>query len=205
MANPVFKQNNQAETVLFPSRLDESIGGHHLVRIINKVVNGMDIIWLLNGYAGGRASAYYPRMLLKVLLYGYCRKIYSGRRIAEALRPDICFMWLPGKQYPDFRTLNAFRSGRLKNSMEDIFKSLLMFMFEEGYVRLEEYCCDGTTLQADANKHKITWKKNLERMKEKISSRIEDTLKEIDEINSLEDKQYGDDDLPVNGKADASR
>jgi transposase len=185
--------------------LDENISEHHLVRIINKVVDGMDISELLRGYAGGGASAYHPRMLLKVLLYAYCRKLYSGRKIAEALCSDICFMWLSGKQYPDFRTLNGFRSGRLKKSMEEIFKSLLLFMFKEGYIRLEEYYCDGTILHADANKHKITWKKNIERMKEKITSRIEDTLKEIDELNRPEDNLYGEDDLPEKGKADASR
>ncbi|MDR0745133.1 MAG: transposase [Mediterranea sp.] len=85
--------------------------------------------------------------------YGYCRKIYTGRKPAEALRCDIHFMWLSGKQYPNFNTLNSFRSGRLKTGIGEIFRSLLLFMFAEGFIHLEEYCCDGTILQADANKH----------------------------------------------------
>jgi transposase len=205
MTKQVFKQNNQGEIVLFPSPLDENIPKNHLVRIINEVVDKLDISNLLDSYEGGGTSAYHPRMLLKVLLYGYSLKIYTGRKIANALLTDITFMWLAGRGTPNFRTINLFRSGRLKESISSIFKSLLMFMFEEGYVRLEEYYCDGTILQADANKHKVTWRKNLHRMSEKIEARIDETLKEIDEENDREDALYGDKDLEINGTEDITR
>jgi transposase len=103
-------------------------------------------------------------MLLKVLIYGYFRKIYTRRKLNEALRRDIHFMCLSGKQYPNFSMLNSFRSGRLRTGIEEIFRSLLLSMFEESYIRLEEYYCDGTTIQVDANKHKVEWKKNAEHM-----------------------------------------
>jgi Transposase and inactivated derivatives len=167
---------------LFPARLDENIGENDLVRLINKIVDKMDMKELLSGYRGGGASAYHPRMLLKVLLYAYCMKIYSGRKIARALQRDTAFMWLSGRQTPDFRTINHFRSGRLKNGIGQIFKSLLMLMFEEGYIGLDEYYCDGSIILADANKHKATWKKNLERHRAHVESRIDETIKAIDEL-----------------------
>jgi hypothetical protein len=114
-------------------------------------------------------------------------------------------MWRSGKQYPDFRTINGFGSGRLKESIEEIFKGLLLFMFEEEYIRLEEYYCDGSTFQAEANKHKITWRKNIARMREQTGSRIDETLRQIDEPNREEDDIYGDKDLAINGKEDTSR
>jgi transposase len=205
MKKQIFKQYNQGEILLFPSRLDENIGENHLVRVIDRVVNSMDISDLIDTYEGGGTSSYHPRMLLKVLLYAYCLKIYTGRKIASALRSDITFMWLSGKQYPDFRTVNGFRSGRLKESISAIFKSMLLFMFEEGYIRMEEYYCDGTTLQADANKHKVTWKKNLETMKDKLTARIEATLEDIDRLNREEDAYFGDKDLSINGEPDSGR
>ena len=67
---------------------------------------------LLALYAGGGVSSYYPRMLLKVMLYGYCVKIFTGRRLAKALRQDVLFMWLSGMSRPDFRMLNYFKSGK---------------------------------------------------------------------------------------------
>jgi hypothetical protein len=93
----------------------------------------------------------------------------------------------------------------LKEGIEGVFKSLLQFMFEEGYIRLEEYYCDGTTLQADANKHKVTWKKNIERVKETISARIDQTIQEIDRLNREENALYGTQDLAIKGTEDASR
>lgn len=111
-----------------------------MVRVINQVVNKLDLTFLFSTYLGGGTSAFHPRMLLKVLLYAYCLKIYTGRKIANVLRSDLTFMWLSGKQFPNFRTINNFRSGHLKESIDTVFKSLLLFMFEEGYIHLEGMC-----------------------------------------------------------------
>ena len=205
MKNPLFKQYDEGEILLFPSRLDENISDTHLVRIISQSVNRLDLSFLLSTYVGGGTTAYHPRMLLKVLLYAYCLKIYTGRKIANALRSDITFMWLSGKQFPDFRTINKFRSGHLKEGINTIFRSLLLLMFEEGYIHLNEYYCDGTTIQADANKHKVIWKKNATRFREAIEERINVTLSEIDKLNEEEEVQYGDNDLETYGKHDPYR
>lgn len=200
-----FKQYNEGEVLLFPDRLDSTISENHLVRIINHTVNQLDLTFLISTYSGGGTTAYHPRMLLKILLYAYCLKLYTGRKIANALRSDITFMWLSGKQYPDFRTINNFRSGRLKDSIHTVLKSLLLLMFTEGYIRLEEYYCDGTTIQADANKHKVVWKKNSSRYLEGVKARIDSTLLEIDKLIKEENERYGEDDLEILGKADSTR
>lgn len=200
-----FKQYNEGEILLFPDRLDLTISDNHLVRVVNHTVNQLDLTFLLSTYCGGGTTAYHPRMLLKVLLYAYCLKLYTGRKIANALRSDITFMWLSGKQYPDFRTINNFRSGHLKDSIHTVFASLLLLLFNEGYIRLEEYYCDGTTIQADANKHKVVWKKNPSRYLEGVEARIDSTLLEIDKLVKEENEQYGEDDLELLGKSDAGR
>lgn len=199
MQKALFKQDKQGEILLFPSRLDENIPEMHLVRVVNRVVDSMDLSSLLSTFKGGGTTAYHPGMLLKILLYAYCLKIYTGRKIANALRSDITFMWLSGKSTPNFNTINSFRRSRLKDTIENVFKELLLFMFDQGYIRLEDYFCDGTTLQADANKHKLIWKKNAERYKAEVESRIAATLKSIDELNEAEDRLYGDKDLPQMG------
>ena len=78
-------------------------------------------------------------------------------------------------------------------------------MFTEGYIRLEEYYCDGTTIQADANKHKVVWKKNSSRYLEGVKARIDSTLLEIDKLIKEENERYGEDDLEILGKADSTR
>jgi transposase len=142
----------------------------------------MEIKELLSEYKGGGTGACHPRMMLKVLLFACCQKICSGRRISQALRRGTTFMWLSGNQTPNFRTVNFFRSGRLKIGIEAVFRNLLLFMFDEGYIKIEDYYCDGTIIQVDAGKHKVTWRKNLRRHRERAEACMDETVKETDEL-----------------------
>ena len=195
----LFKQYNQQQNFLLPPSLDELIGPTHLVRVVNRVVDAMDISALINQYEGGGTTAFHPRMLLKVLLYAYSVKIYTGRKIARALGQDIHFMWLGAMNRPDFRTINGFRSGKAKEVIEVLFKEMLLFLMEHQYVKMENYFCDGSTFAADANPHKMVWKKNAERYKDAAEQRCKDLFKQIDELNCAEQKQYGDQDLEETG------
>jgi len=195
----IFKQYHQQQSLLLPPSLCELIGEKHLVRVVNEVVEAMDISDLINLYEGGGTSAYHPRMLLKVLLYAYSVKIYTGRKIAQALSQDIHFMWLSGMSRPDFRTINHFRSSKAKQVIEVLFKELLEFLLEHSYIKMENYFCDGSTFRADANQHKMVWKKNAERYKGKAEEQCRGLFKQIDELNSQEDSQYGNAHLEENG------
>jgi len=159
----------------------------------------MDISALLDLYEGGGASAYHPRMLLKILLYAYSVKIYTGRKIANALTRDINFMWLSAMNRPDFRTINNFRSSKAKAVIEVLFKQMLEFLVEHNYIKMENYFCDGSTFVADGNKHKMVWKKNAERYKALTEQKCKSLFQEIDQLNALEDKQYGTSNLEENG------
>lgn len=196
----IFKQYNQQQILLLPPSLDELISPMHLVRVVNQVVEGMDVTPLINQYQGGGTSSYHPRMLLKVLLYGYCVKIYTGRKIAKALSHDINFMWLSAMSRPDFRTINGFRSSKAKEAIEDLFKELLLFLVEHKYIKLENYFCDGSPFIANGNKNKMVWKKNAQRYKEATEKRCEQLFADIDQLNQEEDKQYGESDLEEKGE-----
>lgn len=197
--SPLFKQYNQQQALLLPPTLDELIGSHHLVRVVNEVVESMDISDLINLYAGGGTTAYHPRMLLKILLYAYSMKIYTGRKIAKALGQDIHFMWLSGMNRPDFRTINNFRSSKAKQVIEILFKEMLEFLLAHNYIKLENYFCDGSTFRADANQHKMVWKKNAQRYKAGTEEKCRALFKEIDALNRQEDRDYGSGDLEENG------
>lgn len=197
----VFKQYNPQQVLLLPPSLEELISEKHLVRVVNQVVESMDLTTLINTYEGGGTSAYHPRMLLKVLLYAYSVKIYTGRQMAKALTQDIHFMWLSGMSHPDFRTLNNFRSSKAKEVIEVLFKEMLEFLLLHKYIKMENYFCDGTTLRADANQYKMVWKKNAERFKLKTQEKCQALFKQIDALNATEDKQYADRDLEEHGQA----
>lgn len=194
-----FKQQNQNQLLLLPPSLEELIPKNDLCRVVNKVIDQMDLSDILNLYKGGGTSSYHPRLLLKILLYGYSVKIYSGRKIAQALKQNINFMWLAGMSKPDFRTINNFRSSKAKEVIELLFTQMLEFLMETGHIKYENYFCDGTTIVGDGNKHKMVWKKNAERYKEQTKEKCKDLFKQIESLNANENKIYGNKDLECTG------
>lgn len=194
-----FKAYSPQQGLLLPPSLDELIGEKHLVRVVNEVVEAMDLTDLIDLYLGGGTTAYHPRMLLKVLLYAYSVKIYTGRKMAQALSQDIHFMWLSGMSRPDFRTINNFRSSKAKEVIETLFIEMLEFLMVHSYIKMENYFCDGSTFRADANQHKMVWKKNAERYKAATEQKCKELFKEIDQLNIEEDRQCGKDDLAETG------
>jgi len=97
-------------------------------------------------------------------------KIYTGRKIAKALKHDIHFMWLAAMNRPDFRTLNNFRSGKAKECVEELFKEMLLFLSEHQYISMGNYFYDGSTL----NRYKMVWKKNAERYKQSAEEKCKE-------------------------------
>jgi len=198
-SKPVFKKYEQDQMNLLPQNLEELIAEKHLVRVLNKTIDKLNIVPLVETYKGGGASSYHPLMLLKVLLFAYLDKVYSSRMIAKALRENIYFMWLSGNNQPDFRTINDFRL-RLAGVVEEIFVSMILFLSEHKYIELEKYFLDGSKFRADAKKTSYVWRKNTERYKESVEQRVKELLKQIEEINQEEEKKYGNKDLPEMGE-----
>lgn len=127
---PIFKQYNQGQAKLFPQRLDDYIGENDPVRLVNQVADELDLNSVIQSYKGGGTSSFCPRMMIKILFYAYMRNIYSCRKIEAALSENVHFLWLSGKQFPDFRTINDFRSKRLKHQIHSI--SLLLRICHPG-------------------------------------------------------------------------
>ncbi len=199
-SKPKFKEYNQGQIRLLPLNIEEMIPEKHLVRVVNATIEKLNISVLIETYKGGGSSAYHPIMMIKILLYAYCMKIYSSRSIEKELKENINYMWVSGNNKPDFRTINNFRSGRLKDVIEDLFGSMLIMLVEGKYIDLKKYFVDGTKLHADANKNSYVWKSNTGRYKEGIQKKVKELFKQIDAINITEDKEYGEKNLEELGE-----
>ncbi|SFN59882.1 transposase, partial [Salegentibacter flavus] len=80
----VFKTYQQDQLSLLPPSYDDLVPKNHPVRIVNTIIDHIDISALEKSYKGGGTSSYHPRMLLKVVIYAYLRNIYSSRKIEQA-------------------------------------------------------------------------------------------------------------------------
>jgi len=195
-----FKAYHQNQVFLLPPSFDDLIPQNHLVRTLNETIDQLNIDPLLKSYKGGGASIYHPKMMIKVLNYAYLNKIFTSRKIAKALREDVNFMWLSGMSRPDFRTINIFRSSRLKPVMDEVFASMVLFCQTNGYITLENYFVDGTKMEANASKNSYVWSKNTKRYKGNVTEKIRQLLTHIDELNDNENHRYGDLDLEELGE-----
>lgn len=169
----VFKNYNPNQIMLLPPSLEELIEPNHPVRVVNRVIESIDAEALLRRYKGGGTSSYHPRMLLKVLIYSYLSNIYSSRKMENALKENIHFMWLSGMSRPDHNTLNRFRSERLKGAIKEIFAQVVLLLVDSGHVSLREIYVDGTKIESRANRYTFVWGNAIKMNKAKMAERLE--------------------------------
>lgn len=170
----VFKDYNFNQNLLLPPSLEELIAPNHPVRIVNQVVDNLNLDPILAKYDGGGCPAYHPRMMLKVVVYGYMTNRYSSRKIEEALQQNIHFMWLSGMSYPDHNTINRFRSDRLKGILREVFSQVVHLLIDHGHITLKEAYLDGTKIEANANRYTFVWGKAIRKSRDRIQLQIEE-------------------------------
>jgi len=196
-----FKEYNKNQGICLPPYLEELIPENDVSRIVDSFVDTLPMSlltkWFIENKATNRGPApYHPKMILKVLIYAYIRNIYSCREIEKALQENIKFMWLSGSQKPDFRTINRFRGVYFKDILEEVFTHLVLMLGQQGFINSDRFFIDGTKILADSNKHKVVWKKNVDRYKDKINKRVKKMLEEINSIDKKEMELYGNPELP---------
>ena len=186
MAKVIFKSYNQNDNLLFPPCLGDFIAENDPVRVLNTIVDNLDISRIESSYEGGGASCYNPRMLVKVVFYAYLQNVYSGRKMEQLLRRDVNFMWLSGMQTPDFNTINLFRKNRLADVVDDIFTQVVQMLVAGKFVSLDVQYIDGTKIEAAANKYTFVWKKATKTNQEKLDRKVKAVLAEAERELNME-------------------
>jgi transposase len=172
--------------MLLPPSLDELIAQGHPVRIVNQVLDKIDIDPLLKKYKGGGSSSFHPRMLLKVLVYSYINNTYSSRKIEAALKENIHYMWLSGMSTPDHNTINRFRSDRLKEVLRQVFTQVVVLLAQEGLLNIKELYTDGTKIEAGANRYTFVWGNAIKTNKERIKKQLDELWQYAQNIAAAE-------------------
>jgi transposase len=170
----VFKDYSPNQILLLPPSLEEMIDPNHPVRVVNQVIDNLDLDPLIKKYQGGGSSSYHPRLMLKILVYGYLTNQYSSRKIEQAVTQNIHFMWLSAMSYPDHNTINRFRSERLKGVLKEVFSQVVLLLVEQGIITLKEAYLDGTKIEANANRYTFVWGRSITRNKDRIKKQLDE-------------------------------
>ena len=177
------------QQLLLPAALQEWLPPDHLAYFISDVVDQLDLSAITDRYEEERRGGppYHPRMMVKVLLYSYCTRVASSRRIAQRLHEDIAFRVLAA---PDFRTVSDFRKDHLE-ALAELFLQVLALCQQAGLVKLGHVALDGTKVRANASRNKAM---SYGRMKEKegqLKAEVDDLLRRAAEVDDDEDRRYG--------------
>jgi len=144
------------------------------VRLASAQLEELDYSKLYRAYSPkGRKSATEPRIIFKVLVYGYMNGIYSSRKLERACRKNIDFMWLlEGEPVPDHNTFARFRTGRLKDAVEDLFYQYVRKLDEMGETDHESVFIDGTKMESCANRYTFVWRGSVEKFLARLREHV---------------------------------
>jgi transposase len=184
----VFKDYLFNQPFILPPSLDELIVSNHPVRVVSHIIEQLNLQPLLEVYKGGGCSSYHPKMLLKIVVYGYMTNVYSSRKLEEACKSNINFMWLAALNTPDHNTINTFRSTKLQEPLKAIFTQVVELLAEEGLLSIKELYTDGTKIEANANKYTFVWGKAIKTNKEKMAKQLEQIWEDTQRIAAIENK-----------------
>lgn len=184
-----FKEYNQQQNWLFPPSIEEMIPQDHPVRIVNGVIEHLDLQPLIKAYSKDGQPSYHPKMMLKVMVYAYMDDTYSSRKIEKAMRENINFMWLSNRQVADHNTIARFRSKKLKGVFKDIFKQVVLLLAQEGLVTLKQVYTDGTKIESMAGRYTFVWGNAIKTRKEKMMQQLEEMWEYAQGIADEEDQE----------------
>lgn len=184
----VWKTNHQDQLSLLPPSYDDLVPVNHPVRIVNTILDHIDMSSLEATYKGGGTSSYHPKVLLKILVYAYLRNLYSSRKIEQALSENIHFMWLSGCVKPDHNTIANFRSAKLKGKFKKIFNQVVLLLADQGYVNLKDIYVDGTKIEANANRYTFVWGKNIKTSRNRIRKQLKELWRYVEMVYAEEEQ-----------------
>jgi transposase len=161
---------------------------------LSDTVDALDLKAFYTPYAGDgrRNSPYDPRMMVKLLLYGYATGTFSSRKIAKKVHEDVAFRVLAGENFPAHRTISEFRQRHLL-AFQELFVQVLEVARESGLLQMGTVAVDGTKVKASASKRKAMSYGRMKQEHERLKAEIAELTSRAAEVDAQEDAQYGSD------------
>jgi transposase len=188
-----FRNCDLNQAYLLPPSLQDWLPEDHLARFVAEVVETLDLSGIYAKYEEGDGrglAAYDPRMMVRLLIYAYCRGVPGSRRIERATYEDVGFRYLAADQHPDHSTIADFRQEH-GASLSQLFVQVLRLCQRAGLVKLGHVALDGTKVKANASKHKAMSYERMEETEKKLQEEVKALLAEAARVDAEEDGKYG--------------
>ena len=198
-ADKTFRRYDPDQLLLVAPSIQDWVPEGHLARYVSDLVEvGLDLAPIYAAYEEERGfPPYDPRLMLKLLLYGYATGTASSRKLEKRSYDDIACRFLCADQHPDYRSIARFRRRHLE-ALSELFVQALALCARAGMVKLGRVALDGTKLRANASRHKAMSYERMEREEAKLEAELaelrakaEALLADAEATDEAEDACYG--------------
>lgn len=193
MAEKSYRPWAPTDPYLLPPSPKEWLSKEHLVYFVLEVVEALDLSAVeaeIQRKDPRGERPYSPQMMTALLVYGYCKGIYSSRRLERQTYEEVAFRLIVGQGHPHFTTINEFRLQH-GQALAGLFVQVLELCRRAGLVKLGQVALDGTKIKAAASKHKAMSYHRMNEEEGRLRKLVEEMLEQADRIDEEEDRLYG--------------
>ena len=184
-----YRYGDRRQRTLFPQSVDEYISQDAPVRAYDAFVDALDFAELgieIKPHKVG-CPQYNPKIMLKLLLYGYSYGVRSSRKLERETHYNLSFIWLTGGLKPDHKTIAEFRKNN-KIALKRVLKQCARLCVKLDLIEGNTLFVDGTKIRANAS-IKNSWPKDrCNKHLKKIDNRIKEILSECDAADRQEEE-----------------
>ncbi len=188
-----YREWTPEQTFLLPPSPSEWLPEDDLAYFMLDVVQTLDLSMIereLQAKDSRGTRPYDPRMMVALLLYGYCTGVMSSRKLERATYRDVAFRVLAGGHHPDHDTLANFRR-QFREPLQDLFVQSVQLAQRAGLVKLGRVALDGSKVQGNASKHKAMSYERMVKAEARLTKEIDELLEQAEQCDQEEDSRYG--------------
>ena len=189
-----FRPYQPDQGLLLPPDMRDWLPAGHLAHHVGDLVDGLDLVAFYAPYEGDgrRRSPYEPRMMLKVLVYGYATGVFSSRGLARKLEEDVAFRVLAAGNFPSHRAICEFRRRHLAD-FKRLFVEVVRLAAETGVANFGTLSIDGTKVRANASKRKAMSYGRMLEEERRLEGEVEALVNRARDTDAAEDARFGED------------
>jgi transposase len=189
-----FRRYDQDQPMLLAPDIRGWLPADHPARWVNDLVeDGLDLSAIYADYTEVRGGPPFdPRLMLKILIYGYSHGVTSSRALERRCHDDIAFGFLTAQQAPDFVVIGRFRTRHAK-AFKELFTQSLALCAQAGLVSLGRVALDGTKVRAAASRHRAMSYDRMVRAEDELAAEVQALLADAERLDAAEDAAYGPD------------
>ena len=182
-------RKDYCQSQLFATNVFDLLPEDHECFLYQELFEQLDTSEVEARYSHRGQRAYAPRQIVSILIYAYSRGVFSSRQIEQRCREDLGFMYIAGRNCPNFRVLSDFRKDR-GEFFRAGFKQTVQLALALGLVSLGHVSLDGSKFKANSSKHKAMSYGRLKEKEQELCEEIEALTRQADRCDEEEDRVY---------------